>query len=109
MGIPLSTATIARTSVSTTIDISIVAGNASRKALIIANASTVQIVALGFSTAAVTTAKANANAYLAPVGSAGSFLTFGLGHDMPLYTGPIRGINISSTAVAGYVNVTEWT
>lgn len=106
--IPFSTGTIARTSVSTTVDISIVAANANRKALIIANASTAQIVALGLSTGAVSTAKANANLYLAPVGSAGSHLVFGSG-GLPLYTGPVRGINISSTTVAGGVNVTEWT
>ena len=107
--IPFSTATIARTSVSTTVDISVIAANANRKALIITNGSTTQTVSLGFSTAAVTTALVAATVFLAAAPGAGSYLSFGLHGGLPLYTGPIRGINISSTTVAGGVFVTEWT
>jgi hypothetical protein len=36
-------------------------------------------------------------------------LRYGLVGDLPLYTGPIRGINLTSTAVTGGVIVTEFT
>ena len=107
--IPFSTATIARTSVSTTVDISVIAANANRKALVIANGSTTQTVSLGFSTAAVTTGLANATVYLAAAPGAGSVISFGIHGGLPLYTGPIRGINLTSTTVAGGIFVTEWT
>ena len=103
--IPFSSGNAARTSVSTTVDTSVIAANANRKALFIANLSTSQIVALGFTTAAVTTALASVSAYLQP----NSQLYFGLGGNMPLFLGPVRGINISSTTVAGGVAVTEFT
>lgn len=102
--IPFSSGNLARTTVNTSVDVSIIAANASRKALIIAAGSTAQIVALGLSTGAVTTGLGNANVYV----PAGGFLSFGLG-GLPLFTGPIRGINISSTTVAGGVNVSEFT
>lgn len=105
-GYSFSSANTSRTSVSTTVDISIVAANSNRRALSIANLSTVQTVALGFSTAAVTTGLGNASAILGPLG----VITFGgqVG-TFPNYTGAIRGINITSTTVAGGVAVTQFT
>lgn len=103
--IPFSSGNMARTTVNTTIDISIVAANAARKALVIANLSTAQIVAIGMSTGVVTTGLANANLFLQP----NSQLSFGLGGGLPLFLGPFRGINISSTALAGGVAVMEFT
>jgi hypothetical protein len=102
--IPFSSANLARTTVNTTVDISVIAANANRKGLVIANLSTVQIVGLGLSTGAVTTGLTNVNVFLSP----NSQLTFGCG-GLPLFTGPIRGINISSTAIAGGVAVMEFT
>lgn len=92
-----------RTSVSTTVDTQLVAAS-SRRAMIIANRSTSQIVACGFSTAAVTTARANVDFYIQP----NSYVAFGISGGMPAYGGPIRGINISSTTVAGSVAVTQF-
>jgi hypothetical protein len=103
--IPFSSANTARTSVATSVNASVIAANANRKALLIANGSTAQMVGLGLSTNAVTTARANVNVYL----QANSQLRFGLVGDLPLYTGPIRGINLTSTAVTGGVIVTEFT
>jgi len=103
--IPFSSGNAARTTVNTTINISIIAANASRKALIIASLSTLQDVALGLSTAAVTTALGNASLYLPSRG----VVSFGLQGGLPLFLGPIRGINITSTTVGGGVAVTEFT
>lgn len=103
--IPFSSGNIARTSVGTSVDASVIAANANRKALLIANGSTAQMVGLGFSTAAVTTGRANVNVYL----QANSQLRLGLMGDLPCYRGPIRGINLTSTAVTGGVIVTEFT
>lgn len=100
-----SSAGMARTTVNTTVDISIIAANAARKALVIANLSTAQIVALGMSTGAVTTGLTNANLFLPP----NSQLVFGYSGGLPLFTGPFRGINISSTVLAGGVAVMEFT
>jgi hypothetical protein len=103
--VAFSSGAAARTSVSTTVDTAVVAANAGRKALVIANASTSQVVALGLTTAAVTTALGGVSVYLQPT----SQLHFGLGGDLPLFTGPVRGINITSTALGGGVFVTEFT
>lgn len=100
-----SSGNVARTSVGTSVDVSVIAANANRKALVIANLSTVQIVALGMSTAAVTTGLANVSIYLPP----NSQLTFGYSGGLPLFLGPFRGINISSTALGGGVAVMEFT
>lgn len=102
--IPFSTGNVARSSVSTTVDTQVIAGNASRKALVIANGSTTQTVGLGLTTAAVTTARANINMYLPPT----TQVRFASNGDFPLYLGPVRGINLTSTTVAGYVIVTEF-
>jgi hypothetical protein len=103
--IAFSSGNIARSSVSTTIDIQIIAANANRKALIIANRSTAQTVGCGFSTAAVTTALANVDFFIGP----SSFVSFGIQGGFPLARGPIRGINLTSTTVAGSVGVIEFT
>lgn len=103
--IPFSSGNVARSSVSSTVDTQLVAANANRKALIIANRSTAQTVGIGFSTAAVTTALANVDMFLAPSAA----LSFGLQGGLPLYLGPLRGINLTSTAVGGSVGVTEFT
>jgi len=103
-GIPYSSANVARTTINTSADASVIAANTNRKALSIANLSSAQIVGLGLSTAAVSTARANVSILLQP----NSQLTFGLGGDYPLFTGPIRGVNLSSTAVAGGVCALEF-
>jgi len=103
--IPFSSGNIARSSVSTTIDIQIIAANASRKALIIANRSTAQTVGIGFSTAVLTTALANVDFFIGP----SSYVSFGLQGGLPLALGPLRGINLTSTTVAGSVALTEFT
>lgn len=104
-GFAFSSANTIRTSVSTTVQTAVVAANANRRALIIASLSTVQTVGLAFSTAAPTTALANVSAFLAPLGT----LMFGLQSGLPNFTGNIRGINLTSTTVAGGVAVTEFT
>lgn len=104
--IPFSSANLARSSVATTVDISVVAANANRKALIIQNLSTLEI-GLGFSTGAVTTALANVDWSLGARGGVGDKLIMGFG--APLFLGPIRGITLGSTAVAGGVRVLEFT
>ena len=103
--IAFSSGGTARTSVSTTVDIQIIAANASRKALVVSNRSTVQTVGLGYSTAVLTTALANVDLFLPVSGQ----LSFGLAGGLPLFTGPMRGINLSSTTVAGSVSVIEFT
>lgn len=103
--IPFSSGQTSRTSISTTVDTQIVAANAARKALIVANRSTLQTVGIGFSTAVLTTALANVDVFIGP----SSFISFGLHGGLPLYTGPLRGLNLTSTAVAGSVAVTQFT
>lgn len=103
--IPFSTGNVIRSSVTTTVDTQVVAGNTNRQALVIANGSTTQTVGLGLTTAVVTTARANINLYLPPT----TQVRFASNGDFPLYKGPIRGINLTSTAVAGGVIVTEFT
>lgn len=104
--IPFSSGNLARTSVATTVDVSVVAANANRKALIIQNLSTLEI-GLGFSTGAVTTALANVDWSLAARGSQNDKLV--MGFSAPLFLGPIRGITLNSTAVVGSVKVLEFT
>lgn len=104
-GFAFTSALTSRTSISTTVDTAVVAANANQKALVIANLSTSQTVALGLSTAAVTTALGNVSVYLQPAAQ----LTFGgLQGGLPNYTGAIRGINITSTTVGGGVAVTRF-
>lgn len=103
--IAFSSGNVARSSVSTTVDTQLIAANANRKALVIANRSTAQTVGVGFSTAILTTALANVDIYIAP----SSFISFGLQGGLPLYNGPLRGINLTSTTVAGSVGITEFT
>lgn len=103
--VPFSSGGCSRTSISTTVDIQIVAANANRKALIIANRSTAQTVGCGFSTAAVTTGLANVDFFIGP----SSFVSFGIQGGFPLYQGPLRGINLTSTTVAGSVGVVQFT
>lgn len=103
--VPFSTGNVARSTVSTTVDAQVVAGNANRQALVIANGSTTQTVGLGLTTNALTTARANINLYLPPT----TQVRFGINGDFPLYKGPVRGINLTSTTVAGGVIVTEFT
>jgi len=103
--IPYSTGTLTRTTVNTSVDASVIAANANRKALVVANLTTAQIIALGLSTAALTTARANCNLFIA----ASSQLVFGTLGDLPLYTGPIRGLIVSSTTTSGGVSVMEFT
>jgi hypothetical protein len=103
--IPYSSGGLARTTANTSVDVSVIAANANRKALVIASLSTAQVVALGLSTGAVTTALGNANLFLSPSGQ----VTFGMPGGMPFFTGPVRGINISSTAIGGGVSVMEFT
>ena len=102
--IAFSSGGVARTSVSTTVDTQLIGANANRKALVIANRSTTQTVGVGFSTAAVTTALANVDFYIGPASQA----AFGIHGGYPLYLGPLRGINLTSTTVAGSVGVIEF-
>lgn len=105
-GFSYSSNNTSRTSVSTTVDIAVVTASANTKGLIIANLSTSQVVGLGMSTAAVTTALGNVSLYLQPT----SQVIFGYGGGgFPNYTGNIRGINLTSTTVAGGVAVTRFT
>lgn len=103
--IPFSTGNVARSSVSTTVDVQLIAANSNRKALVIASRSTAVTIGIGFSTAVLTTGLANVDLYLAP----SSVLSFGLQGGLPLYLGPLRGLTISSTTVAASVAVTEFT
>lgn len=103
--IAFSSANAARTTVNTSVDVQVIAANASRKALIIASLSTAQTVAIGLTTGVMTTALANVSLYL----TANSYILFGLSGGLPIYQGPIRAINITSTAVAGGVAITEFT
>jgi len=100
-----SSGSVARTTVNTSVDAAVIAANAARKALVIGSLSTAQICAIGLTTATVTTALANVHLYLQP----NQQLVFGFPGTLPLYLGPIRGINISSTAVGGGVAVLEFT
>lgn len=103
--IPFSSGNAARTTINSSIDVSVIAANANRKALIIASVSTAQVVALGLTTAAVTTGLVGVSLYLEPMKQ----VSFGLQGGLPLFLGPVRGINITSTAVGGGLAVTEFT
>lgn len=103
--IPFSSGNIFRTSIATSVDIQLIAANANRKSLIISNRSTSQTVGCGFSTAAVTTALANVDFFIGP----SSYISFGLHGGLPLCLGPMRGINLTSTTVAGSVGIVEFT
>lgn len=102
---PFSSGNVSRTTVNTSVDVSLIAANANRRALVIASLSTAQVCALGLTTAAMTTALGNVSLYLEP----NKQVIFGMPGSLPLYQGPVRGINISSTAVAGGVSVLEFT
>ena len=102
--IAFSSGNVSRSSVASSVDVQIVAANANRKAMVIGNRSTAQTVGIGFSTGAVTTALANVDIFLAPSAA----LTFGFPGGLPLYLGPLRAINLTSTSVAGSVSVTEF-
>lgn len=102
--VAFSSGNVSRSSISTTVDTQLIAANANRKALVIANRSTAQTVGVGFSTAAVTTGLANVDLFIPPSQS----VTFGGMGTLPLYKGPLRGINLTSTTVAGSVGVTEF-
>lgn len=106
--IPFSSANITRTTVNTSVDASIIAANANRKALIIQNLTTVEI-GIGLSTGAVSTALANVAFTILGRGNAEDAAIFGGGARLPLWTGPIRGITIGSTTVSGGVAVVEFT
>jgi len=106
--IPFSSGNLARTTANTSVDVSVIAANANRKALIIHNLTTVE-VGLGLSTSAVTTALANVDISLGGRGGVNDAAVFGMGHNYPLFLGPIRGITVGSTAVAGGVRILEFT
>lgn len=93
-----------RSSVATSVDIQVVAGTSARQAMIVANRSTVQTVGIGFSTGVVTTALANVDVFIPP----SQHISFGFQGTLPLYLGPLRAINLTSTAVAGSVAVTQF-
>jgi hypothetical protein len=110
-GYAFTSANTSRTTVNTSVDASVVAANANTRRLLIQNLTTVD-VALGLSTAALTTALANVSLVLSgrQVAGGGSWVVFGGGgFDAPLFTGPIRGITIGSTVVSGGVVVTRFT
>lgn len=99
-----TSALTSRSSVATSVDVQIVAGTSARLAMVVANRSTLQTVGIGFSTAAVTTGLANVDIFIPPSG----YITFGYSGGVPLYRGPLRAINLTSTAVAGSVAVTQF-
>lgn len=104
-GFAFTSGLTSRTSVSSTVDTQLVAANANRKAMVIANLSTSQTVGIGLTTNAVTTGLANVSVYLPPA----TQISFGgYGGNFPGYTGPVRGINLTSTTVGGGVAVTQF-
>lgn len=107
--IPFSSGNLAITTVNTSADAAVLAANANRKALLIQNLTTVDI-ALGFTTAAMTTALAGCMVVLSgrQIAGGGSYITFGPG-GLPLYLGPIRGRTIGSTTISGGVSVVQYT
>lgn len=103
-GYTFSSAQTSRTTANTTVDAAVIAAVANRKAMVIQNLTTVDL-ALGFSTAALTTALANISYILASRQS----LTFGgMAGMVPNYTGPVRGLIIGSSVVSGGVSVTQF-
>lgn len=101
---PFSSGSVSITTVNSSVDASVIAANASRNALVIASLSTVQVVAIGLTTATMTTGLANAHMYLQPMAQ----LTFGLPGGMPNYQGPIRAINVTSTLFGGGLSVVSF-
>lgn len=103
-GLTFSSAASSRTSANTTVDAAVIAANANRKAMMIQNMTTVDL-ALGLSTAALSTALANISMILA----SRQFITFGgqVG-SLPNYTGPVRGLIIGSSVITGGVVVTQF-
>lgn len=104
-GFAYSSANTSRSTANTTVDASIVAANSNRRGLVIQNLTTVDL-ALGFSTAAITTALANVSYILA---SRENISFGGLMGKLPLFTGPIRGLIVGSTTITGGVAVTQFT
>lgn len=104
-GVAFSSGNVAITTVNSSVDSSVIAANANRRALSIANLSTVQTVAIGLTTATITTGLANTHIFLAP----NSQITFGMPGGFPNYQGPIRAINITSTTVGGGLGVMSFT
>lgn len=110
-GYAFTSANTSRTTVNTSVDASVVAASSNTRRILIQNLTTVD-VALGLSTAAVTTALANVAIVLSgrQVAGGGSWIVFGGGgFDAPLFQGAIRGITIGSTTVSGGVVVTRFT
>ena len=104
-GVPYSSGAIARTTLNSSAEGQLIAANASRKAAAITNMATGVTLFVGLSTAAVTTAGANAHLIVAPLAT---FTFGGQVGQLPNYTGPIRA-RINSTTVAGPVVGVEFT
>jgi hypothetical protein len=103
--IAFSSGNVVATTVNTSADASVIAANANRKALVVANLTTAQVIGIGLTTAALTTARANCHVFIPALSQIG----FGLQGNFPLYTGPLRGLIVSSTVTSGGVAVTEYT
>lgn len=91
--------------VATSAEAQLLAANANRRAAVIANLSTATNLLLGFTTAVVSTARANCH-YILPAN--GKVTIGGQLGDLPLYLGPIRG-RLDSTTLAGVAALMQFT
>lgn len=104
-GLRFSSGQTSATTVATSAESQLLAASAARRGAVIVNLSTAVELLIGFTTAVVSTARANTH-WIIPVNSR---LTIGgqLG-DVPLYLGPIRG-RLNSTTLAGVAGILQFT
>lgn len=98
-GQPFSSGAITRTTLNSSAEGQIFAANANRKYVTITNMATAVSLLVGMTTAAVSTAGANAHFIVPPLTS---YTLGGQLGNLPNYTGPLRG-RINSTTIAGPV------
>lgn len=104
-GLAFSSAQTSASTVATSAEGALLAANASRRGAVITNLSTAVELLIGFTTATVSTARANCH-YIIPAN--GKITIGGQLGDVPLYTGPIRG-RLNSTTLAGVAGIIQFT
>lgn len=104
-GYRFSSAQTSASTIATSAESQLVAANANRRGLIISNMSTAVELLIGFTTATVSTARANCHFLIAANGR------FSIGSqvgDAGLYLGPVRG-RLNSTTLAGIAAIVQYT
>lgn len=101
-GYGYSSGQTSHTTLATSAEVQLAAANPNRRGMMICNLSTAVDLIVGFTTATISTARANAD-FLIPASG-----RLWVGQDTPLYLGPVRG-RLNSTTLAGIAAVLQFT